>query len=69
MIFCRNVLTDMEPSRRGQALDNLEQRLVDDGCLFLGADEAPGGDSIAFRPVAGRPGLYVKSPAALRRAA
>ena len=69
VIFCRNVLTDMEPSRRGQALDNLEQRLVDDGCLFLGADEAPGGDSIAFRPVAGRPGLYVKSPAALRRAA
>ena len=69
VIFCRNVLIDMEPARRGQVLDNLERRLVDDGCLFLGADEALAGDSIAFRPVAGRPGLFVKTPAALRRAA
>jgi chemotaxis protein methyltransferase CheR len=49
--------------------DNLERRLVDDGCLFLGPGEQPEGDSIAFRPVAGRKGLFVKSPAALRRVA
>ena len=49
--------------------DNLERRLVDDGCLFLGPDEQPDSDSIAFRAVAGRKGLFVKSPAALRRAA
>ena len=69
VIFCRHVLADMEPARRAQALDNLERRLVDDGCLFLGRDEALEGDSIAFRAVAGRKGLYVKTAAALRRAA
>ena len=69
VIFCRNVLGDMEPSRRTQVLDNIERRLVDDGCLFLGLDEGLEGDSIAFRPVAGRKGLFVKAPAALRRAA
>jgi chemotaxis protein methyltransferase CheR len=69
LIFCRHVLADMEPARRTQVLDNLERRLVDDGCLFLGADERLEGDSLAFRPVAGRRGLYVKAPSALRRAA
>lgn len=69
IIFCRHVLVDADPARRGAMLENLERRLVDDGCLFLGPDEQPGGDSIAFRPVAGRKGLFVKSPAALKRAA
>jgi len=69
VIFCRHVLDDMTPEVRGQVLDQLERRLVDDGCLFLGAEERIGGDSLAFRPVAGRAGLFVKSPAALKRAA
>lgn len=69
VIFCRHVLGDIEPDRRAGVLENLERRLVDDGCLFLGPDEQPGGDSIAFRPVAGRKGLFVKAPSALRRAA
>lgn len=69
LIFCRHVLDDMEAGVRGQTLDLLERRLVDDGCLFLGAGERIGGDSLAFRPVAGRQGLFVKSPAALKRAA
>jgi chemotaxis protein methyltransferase CheR len=69
IIFCRHVLADVEPARRAQVLDNLERRLVDDGCLFLGAEEQLEGDSLAFRPVAGRRGLYVKAPSALRRAA
>ena len=69
VIFCRHVLSDMEPARRAAAVDILERRLVDDGCLFLGADERLEGDSVAFRPVSGRRGLYVKSPATLRRAA
>lgn len=69
VIFCRNVLSDMDAQPRGQALDNLERRLVDDGVLFLGADERVEGDSVAFRAVAGRKGLFVKSPTALRRAA
>lgn len=69
VIFCRNVLNDMEPARRARVLDGLERRLVDDGCLFLGVDERLEGDTVAFRPVSGRQGLYVKSPASLRRAA
>ena len=69
VIFCRHVLSDMEPARRAGVVEMLERRLVDDGCLFLGADEHLEGDSVAFRPVAGRKGLYVKSPSTLRRAA
>lgn len=69
VIFCRHVLEDMEPSKRARVLDGLERRLVDDGCLFLGPEERPDGDTVAFRPVAGRKGLYVKSPSALSRAA
>ena len=69
VIFCRNVLGDMEPSRRARVLAGLEQRLMDDGCLFLGMDERIEDDTIAFRTVQGRRGVYVKSPASLRRAA
>ena len=59
----------MDPGVRGPILDQLERSLVDDGCLFLGADERISDDSLAFRPVAGRRGLFVKAPGALRRAA
>jgi chemotaxis protein methyltransferase CheR len=69
VIFCRHLLADMEPGRRARALDVLERRLVDDGCLFLGPDERPEADTVAFRPVQGRPGLWVKAPATLRHAA
>ena len=69
VIFCRHLLTDLEPARRAQVLNMLERQLMDDGCLFLGVDERPDGDSVAFRPVAGRKGLYVKAPSTLRRAA
>jgi chemotaxis protein methyltransferase CheR len=69
VIFCRHVLTDVDPARRGAMFDSLERRLVDDGCLFLGPDERPDGDSVAFRPVSGRKGLFVKAASALRRAA
>jgi chemotaxis protein methyltransferase CheR len=69
VIFCRHVLKDMEPARRALTLDMLERRLVDDGCLFVGFDERLDSESVAFRPVNGRRGLYVKSPAFLSRAA
>ena len=69
VIFCRNVLNDMDPSKRGMVIEGLERRLVDDGCLFLGADERLEGDTVAFRPVNGRRGLFVKAPSALSRAA
>lgn len=69
VIFCRYVLADIEPSRRGELIDVLERHLVDDGCLFLGPTDRLENDTVAFRPVNGRMGLYVKSPATLRRAA
>jgi chemotaxis protein methyltransferase CheR len=69
VIFCRHLLDDMDPARRGQVLDNLERRLVDDGVLFLGPDERLDDHSVAFRAVAGRKGLFVKAPSAARRAA
>ncbi len=69
VIFCRHVLSDMDAGKRASVIDILERRLVDDGCLFLGGDERLEGDSVAFRPVSGRKGLYVKAPSALRRAA
>lgn len=69
VIFCRHVLEDMAPARRASVLEHLERRLADDGCLFLGPNERPEADTVAFRAVAGRPGLYVKSPSAQRHAA
>ena len=69
VIFCRHVLSDMEPARRGGVIDGLERRLIDDGCLMLGPDERLDGDTVAFRPVNGRKGLFVKTPSALSRAA
>ncbi len=69
VIFCRNLLSDMEPARRSGVVEALERRLVDDGCLILGLDERLDGDSVAFRPVSGRRGLFVKAPSALSRAA
>lgn len=69
VIFCRYVLSDMEPSRRVQVLEAIEARLMDDGCLFLGLGERPDGETVAFRPVVGREGLYVKAPTRFSRAA
>lgn len=69
IILCRNVLSEMDPIKRGQVVDGLEKRLVDDGVLILGAEERIDGDTVAFRPIAGRKGLFVKAPSALSRAA
>ena len=69
IILCRNVLSEMDPAKRSQVVDGLERRLVDDGVLILGADERIEGDTVAFRPVGGRKGLFVKAPSALSRAA
>lgn len=69
VILCRNVLSEMDAAKRGQVVDGLERRLVDDGILILGADERIDGDTVAFRPVGGRRGVFVKAPSALSRAA
>lgn len=69
VIFCRHLLRDLEPGRRSHLLNILDRRLLDDGCLFLGLDERPEGETVAFRGIAGRPGLYIKADRSLSRAA
>ncbi len=69
IIFCRHVLVDTDPAKRGQLVDNLAERLKSGGLLFLAPDESPEGDSLAFRAVAGRKGMFVKAADHLIRAA
>lgn len=67
LIFCRYVLEDMVPDKRALVLEQLSDRLLDDGCLFLGLTDKIEGN--AFRAVAGQTGLFVKAPDRNRRAA
>ena len=60
VVFCRNVLSGMDPATRAQVLGRIAGQLADDGALVLGADETVLGAGGAFKPVQGRPGLYVK---------
>lgn len=69
IIFCRHVLTDADPARRGQMIDNLAARLKDGGLLFLAPGESTEGDSLSFRAVAQRKGLFVKAPSHLTQVA
>jgi len=57
VIFCRNVLSGMEPEFQKRVLDALALRLPDDGCLVLGSGEDATA-SAAFRPLEGAPGFY-----------
>jgi chemotaxis protein methyltransferase CheR len=44
-------------------LESLAALLPADGLLILGEGETTEGSTEAFRPVTGRPGLYVRNPA------
>lgn len=63
VIFCRNVLGGMDLPYRRRVLESLASLLPADGLLILGAREAAETITEAFRPVTGRPGLYVRNPA------
>ncbi|MBX3481044.1 MAG: protein-glutamate O-methyltransferase CheR [Caulobacter sp.] len=63
VIFCRNVLSGMDAPYRRRVLESLAALLPSDGLLILGARETAEAITEAFRPVTGRPGLYVKNPA------
>lgn len=62
VIFCRNVLTLMEPQARKQALQQLSMALSPDGYLVLGATETTGALDEAF--VSLDAGVYRINPAA-----
>jgi len=63
VIFCRNVLSAMDPPYRRRVLESLAALLPADGLLILGATETAETITEAFRPVPGRAGLYVRNPA------
>ena len=68
VIFCRNVIADLDETVRGRVLEQLAAALPEDGRLVLGLDETVIGVTEALQPVPGRRGLYAPSPG-YRRAA
>jgi len=63
VVFCRNVLSQLEPAFQKKVLEELTLVLPDDGYLVLGAKETAEAAGEAFSPVLGRPGLYRRNPA------
>ena len=68
VIFCRNVICDLDETVRGRVLEQLAAALPEDGRLVLGLDESVIGVTGALQPVPGRRGVYAPSPG-YRRAA
>ena len=63
VIFCRNVLCDLDEAARPRVLEGLAAALPADGFLVLGEDESPLGLTDAYRPITGREGLFARNPA------
>jgi len=63
VIFCRNVLCDLDEAVRPRVLEGLAAALPADGFLVLGQEETPLGVTDAFRPITGRDGLFARNPA------
>lgn len=63
VIFCRNVLIYFDPVAQKKVLQNLYERLVPGGFLFLGAAESPIGLCDAFQFVGTGSGLYSRAQA------
>jgi chemotaxis protein methyltransferase CheR len=63
VIFCRNVLSDLDETVRGRVLEGLAAALPADGFLVLGLEESPLGLTDAYRPITGREGLFARNPA------
>lgn len=63
VIFCRNVLSDMDETVRARVLEGLASAMPADGFLVLGEEETPLGQTDAYRPITGREGLFARNPA------
>ncbi|PUE36082.1 protein-glutamate O-methyltransferase CheR [Limnohabitans sp. Jir72] len=61
IIFCRNVLIYFDPNTQRKVLQNLHDKLVPGGFLFLGAAESTAGLCDGFQYVGTGSGLYVRS--------
>ena len=63
VVFCRNVLSGLEPPFQKKVLEDMVLVLPDDGFLVLGAKESAEAAGDAFSAVDGRPGLFRRNPA------
>ena len=63
VIFCRNLVSALEPAKAQRVLEQLAAGLAEDGRLVLGIDETLAGVTEAFTPLAGRRGVYARNPA------
>ncbi len=63
VVFCRNVLSGLEPPFQKKVLEDMVLVLPDDGFLVLGAKESADAAGDAFSAVDGRPGLFRRNPA------
>jgi len=63
IIFCRNVLIYFDQATKSEILGRLAKSMPDDGFLVLGAAETVVGLTDAFKPVAGKRGLFQKKQA------
>lgn len=63
IVFCRNVLIYFDQPTKSEILGRLAKCLPDDGYLVLGAAETVVGLTDAFKPVAGKRGLFQKKAA------
>ncbi len=63
VIFCRHLLSAMDPPYRRRVLEALSALLPPDGLLVLGPQETAESITDAVRPVPGRNGVYVRNPA------
>ncbi|WP_305986913.1 protein-glutamate O-methyltransferase CheR [Roseibium sp. MMSF_3544] len=63
IVFCRNVLIYFDQTTKSEILGRLAKTLPDDGYLVLGAAETVVGLTDAFKPVAGKRGLFQKKQA------
>jgi len=63
IVFCRNVLIYFDQTTKSEILGRLAKTLPDDGYLVLGAAETVVGLTDAFKPVAGKRGLFQRKQA------
>jgi chemotaxis protein methyltransferase CheR len=63
VIFCRNVICDLDPTLRARVLEQLSRTLSDEGWLVLGKHESAAGLTEALQPVPGWAGAYARNPA------
>ncbi|MDP1630988.1 MAG: protein-glutamate O-methyltransferase CheR [Caulobacter sp.] len=63
VIFCRNVISELDDAIRARVLEGLAAALPADGFLVLGEGESPLGTTDAYRPISGRDGLFARNPA------